>query len=278
MLLLRLTLLVCIPLFASCVHFTSLRHTVSQHRVYTLTRDFIFTPSQWPEKIPADLYQPNTTRPSPAVLLIHGGGWTGTDGRWQMDSIARKLVKRGYYVMNVTYRLAPKYTYPAPVDDMREALRWMRTHSAEQGIDPKRIATFGYSAGGYLASMVGFTSEPGHVRAIVSGGNPGNLALYPGGKLVPQFLGGTREEIPQRFHDASPVNHITRDSPPTFVYHATEDKLVPLEHAWAMIHGLEKFRVAHEVYWIKGRDHVAAFLFPQDAVNRAIDFLDQETR
>ncbi len=270
-----------ISLIVSCANPTDAsvqRQSVSRNIGYTLTRNFIFTPEQWPEKVPADLYQPNSTQPSPAVLLIHGGGWTGTDGRWQMDGIARKLVKRGYFVMNVTYRLAPEYTYPAPVDDMREALRWMRTHAVERGIDPARISAFGYSAGGYLAAMVGFTSEPGVVRAVVSGGTPGNLALYPGGKLVPQFLGGTCQEIPQRFREASPVNHISRMSPPTFVYHATEDKLVPLEHAWAMIHGLEKFRVPHEVYWINGRDHIAAFLFPAEAVDKAIDFLDRENR
>jgi predicted esterase len=74
------------------------------------------------------------------------------------------------------------------------------------------------------------------------------------------------------------VNYITPRSPPTFVYHAVEDKLVPREHAWAMISGLEKSKVPHEVYWIHGRDHVAAFLFPADAINQAIDFLDRTVR
>lgn len=254
------------------------QQSVSREGGYTLIRDFIFTPKHWPEKIPADLYRPDGAGPSPAVLLIHGGGWTGTDGRWQMNRIARKLVKRGYFVMNATYRLAPAYTYPAPVDDMREAIRWMRSHAKEQGIDPERIAAFGYSAGGYLAAMVGFTEEPDSIRAVVSGGTPGDLSLYPGGKLVPQFLGGTRQEIPERFREASPVNHISRRSPPTFVYHATDDKLVPVEHAWAMIHGLEKHRVRHEVCWIPGRDHVAAFLFPGESIDRALDFLDREMR
>ncbi|MES2474909.1 MAG: alpha/beta hydrolase [Verrucomicrobiota bacterium] len=245
---------------------------------YRVTRNLIYTPPGWSEAIPADFYQPETALPAPAVLLIHGGGWTGKDGRWQMDPIARQLVKRGYAVLNVTYRLAPKYLYPAPVEDMREALRWMREHASAEGIDAQRIAVFGYSAGGYLAAMAGYTEPPGSLRAVVAGGTPANLSLYPGGKLVPQFLGGTRDEIPNRFREASPVNHISENSPPTFIYHATDDKLVPREHAWDLIHGLEENQVPHEVYWIDGRGHVAAFLFPGDAINRSIDFLDSVMR
>ena len=243
---------------------------------YTVRRDLVYTPEGWPEKIPADLFRPRSGGRHPAVLLIHGGGWTGKDGRWQVEPIAKQLVRRGYVVLNVTYRLAPKYIYPAPVDDMREAVKWMQDHAVELGIDPARIAVFGYSAGGYLAAMTAYTQTD--IRAVVAGGTPGDLALYPGGDLVPQCLGGTRQEIPKRFREASPANYITPQSPPTFIYHAVEDQLVPREHAWAMITGLEKSGVPHEVYWINGRDHVPAFLFPASAITRAIDFLDQAMR
>ena len=116
------------------------------------------------------------------------------------------------------------------------------------------------------------------IRAVVAGGTPSNLALYPGGDLVPQFLGGKRDEIPERFREASPVNSISESSPPTFIYHATGDRLVPREHAWELIPGLEQHGVPHEIYWISGRDHVSAFLFPAGAVERAIDFLDSRMR
>jgi acetyl esterase/lipase len=241
---------------------------------YRVTRNLVYTPKDWPEAIPADFYQPDGVEPTPAVLLIHGGGWTGKDGRWQMEPIARQLAQSGYAVLNVTYRLAPKYHYPAPVDDMRQALRWLREHAAEENIDPSRIAVFGYSAGGYLAAMVGYTEPVGSIRAVVAGGTPSNLSLYPGGKLVPQFLGGKRDEIPEVFREASPVNHVSATSPPTFVYQATDDTLVPRHHAWDLIAALEENHVPHDTYWINGRGHVAAFLFPADAINRAINFLN----
>lgn len=250
--------------------------TTSVQSGYTVTRNLVYTPENWPEKIPGDLFRPRSAGPHPAVLLIHGGGWTGKDGRWQMEPIAKRLVKRGYTVLNVTYRLAPKYIYPAPVDDMRQALRWLHAHAAEEGIDTRRIAAFGYSAGGYLGAMAGYTGT--EIRAVVAGGTPGDLSLYPGGDLVPQFLGGKRREIPERFREASPVNHITPRSPPTFVYEAVDDTLVTREHAWAMINALEASGVPHEVCWIYGRDHVAAFLFPSDSISRAIDFLDRVMR
>lgn len=244
---------------------------------YAVTRDLIYTPPGWPEKIPADLYRPRTPGLHPAILLVHGGGWTGGDGRWQMEPIARQLAKRGYVVLNVTYRMAPKYIFPAPLEDMEEAVKWLRANAAREGIDPERIGAYGYSAGGYLAAMAAYKKEPVdlRIRALVAGGTPSNLAFYPGGDLVPQFLGGTRREIPRVFYEASPVNYITSRSPPTFVYNAVEDRLVPPEHAWATIGALEKHDVPHEMYWIGKRGHIAAFLFPADAVNRAITFLDR---
>jgi acetyl esterase/lipase len=272
-----------VAVLTGCVNSIDLgdrRPNTSVKDDYSVTRNIVYTPDKWPAPVLGDLYRPQVTQPAPAVLLVHGGGWTGKDGRWQMNSIARKLAKRGYVVFNVTYRLAPRWIYPAPVEDLQEAVKWLRAHAAENGIDPARIATFGYSAGGYLAALTGLCEGPenSHIRAIVAGGAPSDLTFYPGGDLVPQFLGGTQQQIPQRFKDASPVNHVTPNSPPMFIYHGTADRLVPPEHALAMIAGLEKHRVPHATYWIEGRDHIAAFLLPAGSVAAAIDFLDRQMR
>lgn len=268
------------PLWLALTGCVNYGGTTSVKRGYTVTRDIVYTPENWPERVLGDLYRPQTQRKSPAVLLIHGGGWTGKDGRWQMNPIAIQLARRGYVVLNVTYRLAPRWHYPAPIEDLREAVKWMRQHAVENGIDPERIATFGYSAGGYLAAFTGLIEGPesSHIRAIVAGGAPSDLTFYPGGDLVPQFLGGTQQQIPERFREASPVNYVTRNSPPMFLYHATGDQLVKPEHPLAMIRKLEKSGVAHESHWIEGRDHISAFLFPAGAVNAAVDFLDREMR
>ena len=158
---------------------------------YTLTRNIIYTPADWPVPVKGDLYRPRTAGPAPAVLLVHGGGWTGKDGRWQMHPIAEKLAKRGYIVMNVTYRLAPRWNYPAPVDDVGQALAWMRENAAAHGIDTRRISLFGYSAGGYVAAHVAFRDRSEEkIVALVAGGTPSDLRFYPAGKVCRNSSGG----------------------------------------------------------------------------------------
>lgn len=266
-------------LFASCTSqymSSGSAHKVSGKSRYTVRRGIVYTPSDWPAPVMGDLYRPVGAKSAPAVLLVHGGGWTGKDGRWQMTGIAKKLAARGYVVLNVTYRLAPRWIYPAPVEDLQQGVKWLRAHAAEEGIDPQRISVYGYSAGGYLAALVGL-NEDMHIKAIVAGGTPSNLMLYPGGDLVPQFLGGTKHEIPERFREASPVNHVTRHSPPVFIYHGGADTLVRPEHAWEFDAVLTKHKVPHELYWIEGRNHIAAFLLPGGSVDAAVDFLDRKT-
>lgn len=241
----------------------------------------VYTPASWPEKLAADVYRPQPgLRPAPAVLLVHGGGMRGEGGRWEMNGIAAKLVKRGYVVMNVTYRSIPAYQYPAPVEDLRQALHWMRAHAGQYGIDPRRIATFGYSAGGYLGALVALQGGPGNlrVRAIVAGGSPFDLRFYPGGDLIPTYLGGNQQEVPELYDEASPVNYVHRGGPPIFIYQGSTDPLVRPEHALRMQEVCQLAGERCEVHWLWGHGHVGAFLFSGPVVDQAIDFLDREMK
>ena len=227
----------------------------------------------------ADVYRLAGDAKLPAVLLLHGGGVRDGGTRTQMNGIARKLVKRGYVVVNATYRSIPEYRYPAPFDDLREALKWMRVDSERYGIDPDRIATFGYSAGGYLAALVALKNPPqeDRVRAIVSGGSPFDLAFYRGGNLIPTYLGGTQAEVPWLFYDASPVNHVRRDSPPIFIFHGAKDSIVPPAHAVRMRQEYLRKGAKSELHW-REHGHVNTFLFPGPVIDQAIDFLDREMK
>jgi len=241
----------------------------------------VYTPASWPERLVADVYRPQPCgRPAPAVLLVHGGGLRAGGGRWEMNGIAAKLVKRGYVVMNVTYRSIPVYQYPAPVEDLRQALQWMRAHVGEYGIDKRRIATFGYSAGGYLGALVALQGVPGdvRVRAIVAGGSPFDLRFYPGGDLIPTYLGGNQQEVPELYDEASPVNYVRRNSPPMFIYQGSADPLVRPEHALRMQLVCKMVGTRCEVHWLRGYGHLGAFLFSGPVVDRAIDFLDREMK
>ncbi len=241
---------------------------------FSVRRDVVFTPKNWPTEQLADLYLPSSAKPAPAVLLIHGGGWNGKESRSDMAGIARSLAKRGYFVMNATYRLTPTWKFPSQREDLEEAIRFMRANARDLNIDTARLATFGYSAGGHLAALIGLDPANG-VKAIVAGGAPTDLSFWSEGKLTGLLLGGPVKGNEKIYHEASPVHDVTKNSPPVFVYHGTKDDLVPLEHPEAFIAALRKNGVEHEVYWIEGRSHIMAHLFSARAVPEAIDFIDK---
>jgi acetyl esterase/lipase len=240
-------------------------------------RDAVYTPPDWPQPMRGDVYRPNDGGKLPGVLLIHGDGRIGDDGRWQMAGIAEKLAKRGYVVFNITYRMAPDWVYPAPLLDAQEAMKWMRAHADEYGLDSDRIGAFGYSAGGYVALLAAMQEELG-IKAVVAGAAPSDLTYYGNGNLIRDFLGGTPEEIPGRYHEASPVNHVSRRSAPVFLYHGEKDSLVNPDHTREMLAELRKHQVSHGLRWIPDKGHIAAFLMPGGAVDEAISFLDQHLK
>ncbi len=175
--------------------------------------------------------------------------------------------------MNTTYRRTPQWKYPAQKNDIDEALRYLRRNADSLNIDPERIATFGYSAGGHLASLGGLDPK-NKVKVIVAGGAPANLAFWPHGELTGLLMGGPVKGNEARYREASPVMHVTRNSPPVFIYHGTGDDVVPVEHPQAFISVLKERGVKHEVYWVEGRSHILTHLFSAQAIPKAIDFLD----
>ncbi|MDB5173680.1 MAG: alpha/beta hydrolase, partial [Phycisphaerales bacterium] len=94
----------------------------------------------------------------PAVVCIHGGGFRAGD-RNGYDGLCKKLAEHGYVAVTVTYRLAPKYQFPAAVVDVKTAVRWMRANAQKYHVDPERIAALGGSAGGHLAQYLGVTGD-----------------------------------------------------------------------------------------------------------------------
>jgi acetyl esterase/lipase len=237
----------------------------------------VFSRPDWPKPMMAHVDLPRGEGPHPAVLLLHGGGLADSGGRWQMAGIAGRLARRGYVVVNSTYRTVPKYQHPVPLEDVREALRWMRSDAgAAHGIDPLRIAVFGYSAGGYLASLAALTEPEGptRVKAIVAGGAPSDMIFYAEGDLVPKYLGGRLYDVPKRFYEASPANYVAKSSPPIFLYYGGRDRLVRPEHPLLMADTYRRAGARHEMREIPRLGHISTFLFSTREVDEAIDFLD----
>lgn len=254
---------------------------VAQHKV---DRDVVVSPEGWPATLLADVYRPLAGQSMPGVLLVHGGAWKRGE-RDQVEKHALALVRRGYVVVNTTYRLVPEAIFPAQLKDVQQAVRWMREHGEQYGIDVTRIGGFGYSAGAHLVSLTAAAADhpelgvPGtSMKAIVAGGNPSDLTRYEGGYLVPNFLGGTRDEIPETFRAASPVSYVKPGHPPVFQYHATLDGYVPFEQAELYREALNASDVPNELFVLHGHGHISAFFADGDAIENAILFLDRYLR
>lgn len=252
---------------------------------YTIIRDIGFAPVGWPKPLLADVYRPTGAGPFPSVLLIHGGAWKRGD-RAQVKAHAEQLAERGYLVVNTTYRLVPEYVWPAQLEDVQLALRWMRSPAGlAQGIDTTRIGTFGYSAGAHLAALLGAIaddpkwSQPGDaVKAVVAGGTPADLPVFRDGTLVPAFIGRPYSEAAQSYRDASPIEHISAGDPPVFLYHAGLDGLVPFDQAERYKAALDKAGITNELFVIRGHGHISGFIFDGAAIEAALEFLDRHLR
>lgn len=257
-------------------------------RSVTVQRDQLFTPPDWPKPLLADVYTPGgaplTGERWPAVLVIHGGGWKSGD-REQVESIAKRVARRGYVTVNITYRLVPDALFPAPLEDVQQALRWLRANADRYRIDPDRIGAWGYSAGAHLAALAGGLSpgdrlyaEDATIKVVVAGGIPSDLRKFHGGTLVPNFLGERWRENSVVFRESSPAAHVSAGDPPVFLYHGSWDTLVPVDQAIDYQAALDAAGVVNELYLMRGLGHISAFLMDGAAVQRGADFLDRHLR
>jgi len=119
-----------------------------------------------------DVYRPPVTGPVPAVIVLHGGGWSGGDkGETPLQN--ERLAAQGYAVFDVQYRLAPQFTWKAAIGDVKCAIGWVKQHARQAGveIDPARVTLLGRSAGGHLALMAAYTADDAELPASCPSGD-----------------------------------------------------------------------------------------------------------
>ncbi|HUV23004.1 MAG TPA: alpha/beta hydrolase [Gammaproteobacteria bacterium] len=276
-------------LLAGCyTHLRDHNQLAAAAATYTLERtieNIVYTDASWPEPLGADLYLPGKRGPHPVVLMIHGGGWANRS-RKDMIDVSRKLVRHGYAVFNISYRFAPRFTYPAQLQDLQQALQWISQNAGQFDLDTDRINTWGYSSGAHLAALVASidsveasvaeVSELPRINAVVAGGIPSDLRKYSGSQIVMRFMGGDRDDMPERYAAASPAYHVSRDDPPVFLYHGELDVLVSDDQATDYYEALKERGVEAELYLHNWRGHMTMFLLGDDAENKAINFLNRK--
>jgi acetyl esterase/lipase len=230
-----------------------------------------------PEEI-VDIVRPKSPMPFPAVILIHGGGWSAGK-KEDMGGEAQRLAKAGFTVINISYRLGKqddvRTHWPAQLQDAQLAVRWARAHASTLGLDPKRICAMGGSAGGQLAMELGYLKEsaPGDradsfkeqsptVDCVINICGPANIThpefikgLKNVGLQSLPFLGNKSvTEAPDLWLSASPLFAIKSDSAPTMLVQARNDSIVPRAIGNELIAKLATEKVPYKFIEVDG-DH-----------------------
>ncbi|MFE0106185.1 alpha/beta hydrolase fold domain-containing protein [Streptomyces sp. NPDC059009] len=225
-----------------------------------------------------DLWLPESgsgERP-PLVLYVHGGAWRR--GRrddmglrlrgWTPGPFAR-IAAAGLAVASVDYRLSGEAVFPAPLDDLRAALRWLTLRAAELGVDTARTVVWGESSGGHLASLLALTEPRAEgadgapdVRGAVIWYGPSDLTTARGGfdphnDQFPeaQLLGAAPAAVPELARAASPLAQVSPDAPPFLLVHGEADTMVHLSHSEALAAALDKAGARAELWPVPGADH-----------------------
>lgn len=254
-----------------------------------------------------DVYRPEKPNGF-GVLFVAGSGWHMSlgYGSGQLKDRARetrylqKLVESGYTVFAINHRAAPRFRYPAAVEDAQRAVRFIRHHAKDYGIRPDRIAGVGGSSGGHLVSMLatmdggGRADDPDHVNressklsCVVALAAPSELAKIKtqnGIMAVTSFIGVPARpgyEETATYRDASPITYVSKDDPPMLLAHGDADDTVPFQQSEAMEAALQKAGVEVKFLRIAGGGHGVDFqgaTNPPDVAGEMVRWLDKHLR
>ncbi len=228
------------------------------------------------ERQKLDLYLPKDAKNAPLVVMIHGGAFRV--GSKEGENPVPMLTE-GYAVAAINYRLSQHALWPAQIEDCKAAVRWLRANAAKYGIDANRIASYGQSAGGHLASMLGVMSD---VRQFDVGENlkysskviavadffgptdflqmdahrlPNGMVHDTADSPESQLVGGAIQANKDKVARANPITYISKSDPPFLIVHGDQDPLVPHHQSELLEAALKKAGVPVSFYTVPGGGH-----------------------
>lgn len=196
-----------------------------------------------------DLYPAGQERrtPAPTVVYVHGGAWTtgNKNGGYSLH-MAPAITERGGIFVALNYRLSPAFLFPAHIQDVKCALRFLRAHAGRYGIDPRRMAVIGNSAGGHLVSLAGLTDasagfdtdeyahQSSQVQAVVDLYGPADLVPISANATFQRRLRAVFGRDPDALRRASPITYVKAGAPPFFIVHGERDQTVPIAQSMTL--------------------------------------------
>jgi acetyl esterase/lipase len=220
-------------------------------------------------EVKMDIYIPITigSRPSPALVYVHGGAWIFGDKKIDAgEPDIPEFLSRGYVVATVNYRLAPEYKFPTQIEDVKCAVRYLRANAEKYNIDPNSIGAWGDSAGGHLVSLLALTNRSAgfdvgeyleyssSIQAVVDYFGPTNLTnpnFYNIYSIALDDIFGSYDNM----INASPVKYVTKDSPPFLIVQGDRDMIVFQSQSKELYNKLIANNVTATLVIVKGASH-----------------------
>ncbi|MDQ2919898.1 MAG: alpha/beta hydrolase [Verrucomicrobiota bacterium] len=217
--------------------------------------DVAMTTHVYADALKLDLYQSKDAgTPQPLIIMIHGGSWN-RGSKEQLPAINSYLAHEHYAVAAINYRHAPKWQFPAQIDDVFRAIDFLKARADELHIDATRLALIGRSAGAQIALSAAYSGRDPAIRGVVAFYPPTDLVfgydhpsarwVLDSGEVLREYLGGTPAEKRAQYIAASPINFVTASTPPTVLIHGGLDSAVGPVHSEMLDARLEQAHVPH---------------------------------
>lgn len=217
----------------------------------------------------------NGDTPFPVIVIVHGGGWrAGSKQVPVYRALLMDYALQGYVTVSVEYRLLDEAPFPACIEDVKCAVRWLRAHADEYNIDPDRIGVFGHSAGAHLAMMLAMSSSNKELEGD-GGWNEysSKVNAVAGGSTPTQIVPWVSDN-----KDFWPVSYIAADIPPTLIIHGTKDEIVPVEPVDEFVEALKQAGMEDITYLrIVDGNHGVAYEFKLDITRPVMDAFFERT-
>jgi acetyl esterase/lipase len=223
-----------------------------------------------------DLFLPDEEKTFPLIIWVHGGAFRMGD---KADHVPLEYLDEGYAVASINYRLSQHAIFPAQIEDVKAAVRWLRANAEKYRLDPSRFGAWGPSAGGHLVAMLGFTGKSNtfdvgenleissQVQVVVDHFGPTDFLQMDQQRLpegmvhdIPdspesELVGGSIQENRERVAQANPINYVSRAAPPFLIVHGDHDPLVPYQQSVLLNNALVAQGVPVAFYTVVGEGH-----------------------